>query len=87
MDDSDIIKIISEGYKELFGHVETVVIPLPRSGSDRRYYRIHDGRKTIIGAFNANPEENKAFIGFTSHFRKKSLPVPEIYGYISEKSV
>jgi len=87
MDDSDIIKIISEGYKEIFGHTETDVIPLPRSGSDRRYYRIHDGRKTIIGAFNANPEENEAFIGFTSHFRKKSLPVPEVYGYISEKSV
>ena len=87
MDDSDIIKTIAEGYKEMFGYAETDVIPLPRSGSDRRYYRIHDGRKTIIGAFNANPEENKAFIGFTSHFRKKSLPVPEIYGYISEKSV
>jgi aminoglycoside/choline kinase family phosphotransferase len=87
MEDSDIIKTIAEGYKELFGHVETVVIPLPRSGSDRRYYRIHDGSKTIIGAFNDNPEENEAFIGFTSHFRIKSLPVPEIYGYIPEKSV
>jgi aminoglycoside/choline kinase family phosphotransferase len=87
MDDSDIIKTISEGYKEIFGHSETEVNPLPRSGSDRRYYRIHDGNKTIIGAFNANPEENEAFIGFTGHFRNKSLPVPELYGYLPEKSV
>jgi len=87
MDDFDIIKTISEGYKELFGHNETDVIPLPRSGSDRRYYRINDGKGSIIGAFNANPEENEAFIGFTNHFRTKSLPVPEIYGYIPEKYV
>ena len=87
MEDSNIIKTISDGYKELFGHVETDVIPLPRSGSDRRYYRILDGSKTIIGAFNANPEENEAFLGFTEHFITKSLPVPEIFGYLPEKNI
>jgi aminoglycoside/choline kinase family phosphotransferase len=87
MNDLDIISIISEGYKEIFRHSGTAVIPLPRSGSDRRYYRIHDGSKTTIGAFNANPEENEAFIGFTGHFRNKSLPVPELFGYLPEKSV
>ena len=87
MEDLEIINAISEGYKEIFGHAETAVIPLPRSGSDRRYFRIHDGGKTIIGAFNANPEENEAFIGFTGHFRNKSLPVPEMFGYLPEKSV
>jgi aminoglycoside/choline kinase family phosphotransferase len=87
MEDLEIINTISEGYKEIFGQPGTAVIPLPRSGSDRRYYRIHDGSKTIIGAFNANYEENEAFIGFTNHFRKKSLPVPELFGYLPEKSV
>jgi aminoglycoside/choline kinase family phosphotransferase len=87
MDDLDIIKTISAGYKELFGSTETNVIPLPRSGSDRRYYRISNNKGSIIGAFNANPEENEAFIGFTNHFRAKSLPVPEIYGYIPDKFV
>jgi len=87
MDDPEIIKTISEGYKELFGGSLTAITPLPRSGSDRRYYRIRDDNKTIIGAFNANREENEAFIGFTHHFRSKSLPVPEIFGYIPEKSV
>lgn len=87
MDDTAIIKIISAGYSELFGDGEKEIVPLPRSGSDRRYYRIYDGNKTIIGAFNANWEENEAFIGFTGHFRTKSLPVPEVYGYFPEKSV
>ena len=87
MEDSDIIKRISEGYRELSGRTESEVTPLPRSGSDRRYFRISDAGKSIIGAFNANPEENEAFIGFTDHFRKKQLPVPEIYGFLPEKSV
>jgi hypothetical protein len=39
MEDTDIIKVISEGYKEHFGCTEPDVVPLPRSGSDRRYYR------------------------------------------------
>ena len=84
MEDSDIIKRISEGYRELSGRTESEVTPLPRSGSDRRYFRISDAGKSIIGAFNANPEENEAFIGFTDHFRKKQLPVPEIYGFLPE---
>ncbi|HUV00630.1 MAG TPA: phosphotransferase [Bacteroidales bacterium] len=87
MNDQDIIMVLTAGYKELFGSTETDVTPLPRSGSDRRYYRIVDGRKSIIGAYNANHEENEAFIGFTEHFRTKSLPVPEIFGYLPEKFV
>jgi aminoglycoside/choline kinase family phosphotransferase len=87
MEDSDLVKIVAEGYKKLFGDIYTDIVPLPRSGSDRRYYRIFDERTSIIGAFNANLEENEAFIGFSAHFRSRSLPVPEIYGYIPEKSV
>jgi aminoglycoside/choline kinase family phosphotransferase len=62
-------------------------MPLPRSGSDRRYYRIIDRENSVIGAYNANPEENEAFIGFSNHFRTKSLPVPEIFGFLPEKYV
>ena len=79
--------IVSEGYRELFGKKDFEIIALPKSGSDRRYFRILTGSETVIGAFNANPEENAAFIGFTAHFRNKSLPVPEIYGYLPEKNV
>jgi aminoglycoside/choline kinase family phosphotransferase len=87
MEETDIIKIISTGYKELFHRTEFEIAPLPRSGSDRRYFRISDNGKSLIGAYNANHEENEAFVGFTNHFRSKSLPVPEIFGYIPEKYV
>jgi len=76
------IEIISSGYKELFGGSDLKITPLPRSGSDRRYFRISDRGKTIIGAYNPCLEENEAFVGFTNHFISKGLPVPEIYGYL-----
>jgi aminoglycoside/choline kinase family phosphotransferase len=80
-------EIIAEGYKELFGESDIRVTALPKSGSDRRYFRIFDKNKTIIGAYNANPEENEAFLGFTRHFIGLNLPVPEVYGYLPEKYV
>ncbi|MCE5347386.1 MAG: phosphotransferase [Bacteroidales bacterium] len=81
------IEIVSNGYKELFGNSDITIVALPQSGSDRRYFRITDGDKSIIGAHNADFEENEAFIGFTKHFISKGLPVPEIFGYLPEKSV
>ena len=51
MEDLDIIKIISEGYKEVFGQIVTDVTPLPRSGSDRSYYRIKDKEQEYYRGF------------------------------------
>ena len=79
------IDIVSQGYQELFGGADITVAALPQSGSDRRYFRIRDGAKSVIGAYNANLEENEAFVGFTAHFRAKGLPVPEIYGYVPDQ--
>jgi aminoglycoside/choline kinase family phosphotransferase len=81
------IDIVSEGYKAIFRKSDINTVPLPRSGSDRKYFRIFDGNLTVIGAYNANHEENEAFIGFTKHFISKGLPVPEIYGYQPEKYI
>jgi aminoglycoside/choline kinase family phosphotransferase len=81
------IDIVSAGYKELFGKSDIEIVALPGSGSDRKYFRIFDGERRIIGAHNANYEENEAFIGFTYHFISKGLPVPEISGYLPEKFV
>jgi aminoglycoside/choline kinase family phosphotransferase len=73
--------LISEKYKQFSGHSPDNVVPLLKSGSDRKYFRITDKEKSLIGAFNSNNEENEAFIGFTEHFRSKNLPVPEVYGF------
>jgi len=81
------IDVVSAGYKELFGDSDFTIAALPQSGSDRKYFRISYGDKSVIGAYNSNFEENEAFIGFTYHFISKGLPVPEIFGYLPEKNV
>jgi aminoglycoside/choline kinase family phosphotransferase len=83
----NVIDIVSEGYKKYFGVREIQITALPQSGSDRKYFRIDDGRRSVIGAYNANPEENEAFIGFTKQFLSKGLPVPEIYGNIPDQYI
>jgi aminoglycoside/choline kinase family phosphotransferase len=81
------IDIVSDAYEELFDVTDKEIVALPQSGSDRKYFRIITGGNSVIGAYNPNPEENEAFIGFTKHFLSKELPVPEIYGYLPEKFV
>ena len=77
-------ELLAEKYREYTGNHCVDIVSLPRSGSDRKYYRLSDRNKTIIGAYNPNREENDAFIGFTGHFRSLNLPVPEIYSYFPE---
>ena len=60
---------------------------LPASGSSRLYFRVSEGLVNIIGAYNDNVLENNAFIGFTEHFRKQGLAVPEIYCYLPDKHI
>ena len=51
---------------------------LPRSGSDRIYFRVFHDKKNFIATYNLNTKENKTFIAFSNHFKQKNLPVPEI---------
>jgi aminoglycoside/choline kinase family phosphotransferase len=81
------IDIVLKGYKEIFGKSDVNITALPQSGSDRKYFRITSGPKSVIGAYNPNAEENEAFIGFTKHFISKGLPVPEIFGYLPQKLI
>ena len=55
------------------------IIRLAPSGSERAYYRLQHDQITAVGAWHPVAEENKAFTGFSRHFRAHGLPVPEIY--------
>lgn len=55
------------------------IIPLPRSGSNRSYFRIISENKNAIGVHNSDRKENLAFIEFSKSFKKAGLKVPEIY--------
>ena len=55
------------------------IVPLPQSGSYRKYFRITGKTKKAIGVFNNDRKENQAFISFTKHFHKHHLSVPVLY--------
>ncbi|MCR4565195.1 MAG: phosphotransferase, partial [Bacteroidales bacterium] len=52
---------------------------LPASGSHRRYIRLksEDGT-SLMGVIGTSPEENRAFIALSRHFRSKGLNVPAV---------
>lgn len=66
-------------FLERFGVPPEIVIPLPQSGSDRRYFRLSTGKLSAVGVFNDNYKENAAFISFTKSFINLGLNVPNIY--------
>src|SRR5438874_5871128 len=49
-------------------------------GSGRKIIRLSDDQHHSVGILYVVREENVAFIEFSRHFRRRGLPVPEIYG-------
>ncbi len=72
---NELIQLFEHHFQE---KVETFSI-LPPSGSYREYCRMENSNRSVIGAYNTDVKENTAFLSFSSHFRQKGLPVPEIY--------
>jgi aminoglycoside/choline kinase family phosphotransferase len=56
--------------------VNTELIPL--SGSYREYIRVIGERQIVMGVYNTDKKENKAFVTYSRHFKSKGLSVPEI---------
>ncbi len=83
------MKIIVDHIHELFlsflNKPPTRIEQLPRSGSDRIYFRVFYEDKTYIATYNLNIKENKTFITFSNHFKQKNLPVPEIF-YVNNEA-
>ncbi len=74
-----ITLILEKLFEEHFEKKAEVVEALPVSGSDRRYYRISNGKTSCIGTYNTNVAENNTYFYFTELFRKHQINVPEIY--------
>ena len=51
---------------------------LSQSGSARQYFRIFSEKETIIGVYNNDIKENKAFFSFTNFFQTQHIKVPKI---------
>ena len=68
------------------GEMPVEILPIAASGSARKYYRIITEKRTLIGTYSENTEENEAFITFSKHFHDLGLNVPEVYAVNEEKT-
>ena len=77
MPDFDIQNVLAQLTRSI-GENPIDIKPIAESGSARKYYRIVTEKGSLIGAYNANIEENVAFFYLTEHFRKIGLNVPKL---------
>ena len=77
MPDFDIQSVLAELTRSI-GQSPADIKPIAESGSARKYHRIFTENGTLIGAYNANVEENEAFFYLTEHFGKIGLNVPKL---------
>ncbi len=77
MPDFDIQNVLARLTRSL-GENPMDIKTIAESGSARKYYRIVTEKGSLIGAYNANIEENEAFFYLTEHFGKIGLNVPKL---------
>jgi len=74
----DILKVLFE--QHFHSPVQRVqALQGQLGGSGRKIIRLASGKLRAIGILYDVREENVAFLGFSKHFRRHGLPVPEIY--------
>lgn len=72
------INSIVQLYESKFNAKPDRVEVLPASGSPRIYFRLFQDNDSLIGAFNNDIDENRAFFYLSKHFYEKKLNVPEV---------
>jgi aminoglycoside/choline kinase family phosphotransferase len=83
----DPIFLLGEFYFSWRGKHAVSIVPLPESGSYRRYFRISDGDSTVMGVYNTDSRENDAFIYLNRHLLKTGNRVPVVYCEDLKKSI
>jgi aminoglycoside/choline kinase family phosphotransferase len=78
---------LTDLFRSRFGEPVSTIATLKGDGSDRKLYRLVSAARTAIGVVNPDAKENRAFLEFSSHFRKCGLPVPDIYAEDPERGM
>jgi aminoglycoside/choline kinase family phosphotransferase len=80
--------VLNKLFEKHFGSPAERIQPLQGElgGSGRKIIRLSRGDQSAIGILYGVREENAAFLSFSRHFRRRGLPVPEIYGEDLNKS-
>ena len=85
MQPTEIQNILAELTRSI-GEIPNEILPIAASGSARKYYRIVTDKRTLIGTYSENVEENEAFLAFSKHFHKLGLNVPEVFAVNAERT-
>ena len=85
MQSNEIQNILAELTRSL-DETPIDIVPIAASGSARKYYRIVTEKRTLIGTYSENTEENEAFLTFSKHFHDLGLNVPEVFAVNEEKT-
>ena len=85
MQTPDIQNILAELSRSI-GETPLEILPIAASGSARKYFRIVTDKRTLIGTYSENTEENEAFLTFSKHFHDLGLNVPEVFAVNKEKT-
>jgi aminoglycoside/choline kinase family phosphotransferase len=75
------LDVLKELFEQHFHAPPERIVPLQGElgGSGRKIIRLANAKVSAIGILYGVREENAAFLGFSKHFRRHGLPVPEIY--------
>jgi aminoglycoside/choline kinase family phosphotransferase len=84
---ADITQWIAGLFESWSGEKVQSLIPLPESGSYRRYYRISGETIKVLGAFNTDLRENDAFIYLAEQLKKTGNKVPEVFTADKERGI
>ncbi len=85
MQTTDIQNILAK-LTHSIGETPIEILPIAASGSARKYYRIVTDKRSVIGTYSENTEENEAFIAFSQHFHDLGLNVPEVFAVNEDKT-
>jgi len=75
---NDMATVFGSLYHKFAKSLPDSIKALPLSGSPRKYYRIKSGEISVIGSYNSDIQEHKAFLDLSYHFHDTGLPVPRI---------
>lgn len=87
MAESENINKLKQLFFQYTGQICNKIEPLPKSGSNRAYFRLINTDSDIhfIGTIGTIREENHAFIELSKTFKSLHLPVPEIYSVTNDE--
>ena len=74
-----MIDILKNLFADVVGMVPETIIKLSGDGSNRAYYRMCAGGRSLIGAVGTSAEENRAFVAVSDKFCSCGIDAPRVF--------